>query len=743
MRRNLLLSVLVFSLVLFFSNVGLAQTNDYTLDPVTLEIHPCEGGGTVEIDIMINTADPNVVSVIAPLVVTGTANPVLDTSLTGGLTHSTAYGMALPSLVSQYTFEQKIVNETGVPLLFVAVSFGNGIVDPSAGLFCKMFYTVDGPGTIVIDTMTHPTGGPLSMNDPSGPLSVTWAGPYTFNVTRGAEIPPVVTCPGYLEFFAGDDVPINISAADGGGTAIQGIFLDGALLCGAGAFAGTNPWVYTWDTDGCTEGTYILNFGVYDECDTSYCDVEVKIVETVGFVKIGNVTGEPCGLVEVPVLLLPTVDFGAFDLYIEFDPTLLYFLGMEKGPGLPEGWEFFTYRQLPCPDCGCCKYKLQILGLYDIKDKHQGEYIVAGEEYLEIATLKFKVACNEWLRGFELNICFEFDDETCAENTFASVDGYTLYASDNEEFFPLDCMGVGIISKLHFDLFAPPGTINPDGRPCGGVLVATTGDFARGDINLNSLAYEPADLVLFSSYFIYGTKVFTIDLATQIANTDINADGHPLSLSDFILMIRIMLGDATAIPKPTPGSDLATIYAVSEGSETVFSTNANLGAALFVFEGEAKVSSDLKIEQGVVDGQLRVLVYMNSSAGVTGELFTVEGAAKFSVEAVDNFGRPVKVTTVKKAIPSAFALYPNYPNPFNPATNISFALPVDSRVSLKIYNIAGQLVRTVVNETMPAGNHTVTWDGINSSGEKVASGIYFYRLNAGDFSKTMKMVMTK
>ncbi|MCJ7457935.1 MAG: T9SS type A sorting domain-containing protein, partial [candidate division Zixibacteria bacterium] len=114
-----------------------------------------------------------------------------------------------------------------------------------------------------------------------------------------------------------------------------------------------------------------------------------------------------------------------------------------------------------------------------------------------------------------------------------------------------------------------------------------------------------------------------------------------------------------------------------------------------------------------------------------------------SVEAVDNFSRPLKTTVVNRAIPTAYALNANYPNPFNPTTNISFALPIDSKVSLKIYNIAGQLVRTLVNETMVAGTHTVTWDGINSNGEKVASGIYFYKLNAGDYSKTMKMVMTK
>ena len=759
--RKTLIAILAFSMVLFFSQVGAAQTNDYGLDPVDLEIHPCVGGGTVNINITIDILT-TVQAFVVPLEVTGTSTPVLNQALTGKVADADPPGFLPPSLVSSFT--QRIVNENGIggtggpePLLFVAVSFAGGLAGPVAGLYCQMFYDVAGPGTIDFTTNVHSTGGAVSMVDPGGAqLPINWAANAlvgTFNVVREAEQAPVLTCPAYLEYFAGDIIPINISATDAGGTAIQGIFLSSVLPCGSGGMAGTNPWVYTWNSLGCTEGIYTLTFGVYDECETSYCDVDVKIVETVGFVFIGNTLTDihggavdPCDLVEVPVMVKPTVPFGAFDLYIEFDPTVLYFQGVERGADLPEGWEFFTYRQLPCPMCGCCKYKLQILGLYDIKDKHQGEFLDISEEYLEIAVLKFKVACDENLRGYDLNICFEFDEETCTENTFSSVDGYTLYASDNEEFFnfndcPIQDHGVNpVINKLHFNLYAPPGTENPDGRPCGGVLVGTTIK-ARGDINMNHIPYEVADLTLFSSYFIYGTDVFVIDEGQQIAATDINADGHPLSLSDFILMIRIMLHDATPIPKATPAG--AAIYAVTNGSETKVSTNANLGAALFVFEGEGEVSSNLKLEQGVVNGQLRVLVYMNTSDGISGELFTVKGASKFSVEAVDNFGRPVKTTLVHKAIPAAFALHPNYPNPFNPSTNFSIALPVDSKVSLKVYNVAGQLVRTVVNETMPAGYHTVTWDGTNSTGDKVASGVYFYKRDAGKFSKTMKMVMTK
>jgi hypothetical protein len=112
--------------------------------------------------------------------------------------------------------------------------------------------------------------------------------------------------------------------------------------------------------------------------------------------------------------------------------------------------------------------------------------------------------------------------------------------------------------------------------------------------------------------------------------------------------------------------------------------------------------------------------------------------------------RPIVCTFNKSAVgptagvPNQFALLQNYPNPFNPETYINFALPVASSVSLKIYNVAGQMVKTLVEgEQMVAGMHAVRWDGTNQTGEQVASGIYFYKMNAGDFQATKKMVVTK
>ena len=94
-------------------------------------------------------------------------------------------------------------------------------------------------------------------------------------------------------------------------------------------------------------------------------------------------------------------------------------------------------------------------------------------------------------------------------------------------------------------------------------------------------------------------------------------------------------------------------------------------------------------------------------------------------------------------LPTTFGLEQNYPNPFNPATQIEFSLPVASSVALTVFNVLGQEVKSVINGEMPAGNHTVIWDGTSGTGNSVSSGIYFYRLEAGSFVETRKMMLLK
>jgi hypothetical protein len=94
-------------------------------------------------------------------------------------------------------------------------------------------------------------------------------------------------------------------------------------------------------------------------------------------------------------------------------------------------------------------------------------------------------------------------------------------------------------------------------------------------------------------------------------------------------------------------------------------------------------------------------------------------------------------------IPKQYKLYQNYPNPFNPTTEIRFDIPEKTRVELRIFNILGQQVTTLVDEIRNAGTYQILWDGKSSSGIPVASGMYIYQLKAGSFVGAKKMILLR
>ena len=106
--------------------------------------------------------------------------------------------------------------------------------------------------------------------------------------------------------------------------------------------------------------------------------------------------------------------------------------------------------------------------------------------------------------------------------------------------------------------------------------------------------------------------------------------------------------------------------------------------------------------------------------------------------------RPADITGGETpGVPLAYYLDQNVPNPFNPSTKITFGLREAGYLSLRIYNAAGRLVRVLVNEHRDAGRYEITWDGRDGAGRQAASGVYFYKLNAGSFEKTRKMVLLR
>ncbi len=93
--------------------------------------------------------------------------------------------------------------------------------------------------------------------------------------------------------------------------------------------------------------------------------------------------------------------------------------------------------------------------------------------------------------------------------------------------------------------------------------------------------------------------------------------------------------------------------------------------------------------------------------------------------------------------PTEFNLQQNYPNPFNPETIINFSLSEDSWVTLKVFNLLGQVVTTLVDEQKSAGEYAIRWDGKNSQNQDVASGVYFYRIKAGDYESVRRMTLLR
>jgi hypothetical protein len=268
----------------------------------------------------------------------------------------------------------------------------------------------------------------------------------------------------------------------------------------------------------------------------------------------------------------------------------------------------------------------------------------------------------------------------------------------------------------------------------GGIdIVCADSIDARGDINLNNVGYEIADAVMFTNYFVKGVSAFGTHVAGSTAASDVNADGLALSVADLVYLIRVIVGDALPYPKTAP------VQATYVNDNGTLSVDMPMGAAYVVIKGEAApelLAQNMEMSYGVREGNTHVIIYPSFNATVTesftGNFLNAKGEI-LSVEMATADGAPV----VAKMIPANFGLAQNYPNPFNPTTELSFSLPVASQYTLTVYNVTGQKV-TEFSGAKEAGTHTITFNG-----DGMASGVYFYKLVAGNFSATKKMVLLK
>lgn len=207
--------------------------------------------------------------------------------------------------------------------------------------------------------------------------------------------------------------------------------------------------------------------------------------------------------------------------------------------------------------------------------------------------------------------------------------------------------------------------------------------------------------------------------------------------------------------------------AFSNSPEMIVNNNGDLEVKIKVASRFGVDPSKVSLSYSRTDGSFdRVITMTRGSeehqylatitdvAGVKEIKFYFMSADSSGAEAIHPFNAPdssfsfinttVSVETGLNEVPESYRLAQNYPNPFNPATTIMYDLPAQSRVSITIINLLGQVVKTLIdNKTIAAGHHSVTWDGTDNSGKFVATSVYFYHFQTDSFRDVKKMLLIR
>jgi hypothetical protein len=159
-------------------------------------------------------------------------------------------------------------------------------------------------------------------------------------------------------------------------------------------------------------------------------------------------------------------------------------------------------------------------------------------------------------------------------------------------------------------------------------------------------------------------------------------------------------------------------------------------------EGEGTVSIGA-FGDAATEGELGLNLVFRPTTEITGSWIEItDGALQDGSYGLNRIADPISVRIETR--PEVYALADNYPNPFNPETTIKYQLPEAGDVTLEIYNMLGQVVRTLVNAEQTAGRYVLQWDATNDAGQPLSSGIYFYRIQAGgEFQSVKKMLLLK
>ena len=528
--------------------------------------------------------------------------------------------------------------------------------------------------------------------------------------------------------------------------------VDQGGITGTVAFNGTTLEIT--GTPLANSGPYDVIVGITDGVDAgTECTVHVELSDGAAYkVELEKTHGTIQGtFANVTIDLTKSLpDFGGFNFLVAYDASALTFQGATPGEVLDRcGWEYFTYRYGADGNCsgGCPSGLVRIVGIAETNNGPN--HPVEGCDPVGVlANLSFLVSNDRTLECQYVPIRFFWIE--CGDNTISNAAGTLLYLASTVKEYPGDGANLMDLYTAVFPSFIGPEAYCYDGDKAdiqqdidfvnGGIdIVCADSIDARGDLNLDGLAYTIADAVMYSNYFVDGLTalVFITEVnqygyvpgyAGSIAASDVNADGLALTVADLVYLIRVVVGDAQPYPKVNPQ---ASLY-VGES----LTVDGQMGGAFIVIAGDhtpTLLANNMEMKSSFDGENTRVLVWSQTGESFTGEFLGNVGTV-ISAELATAEGAMVNAT---KLIPTNFGLAQNYPNPFNPTTKIELSLPVASDFTITIYAVTGQVVDQI-SGSGEAGYHTVEWDASNN-----ASGVYFYKLTAGNFTDTKKMVLLK
>jgi len=660
----------------------------------------------------------------------GCADPFVDPNLTGS--HCSVF---------TYDFDACQPDEFIDPVTFTRT--GVGSIDPGTGVWTANTLAV---GTYTVAVQAHAQGASVNMT-----VTATNAAP----VISGGCGTTTITNTGAIK-----NVQMAGTDADGCDPKNWSI---GSITPATGATAtidGTGKVTFS-ATDA---GSYTVSVCLSDGIVTQpvCCDIFFNVAAgSLYGVRIEKTEGTLQGQFEKVDVTLESINtdpvlggLGGFDILIAYDNSAISLQSADiatSGLYTTCKWEYFTYRFGANGNCsgGCPSGLVRVVGLAE--SNNGAAHPICDPKYVPtlptvMFSLNFLVSNDRTLECQYVPIRFFWVD--CGDNTLSNWDGSQLYIAgrvfdyhnQDVQIDPLLAAFPGFAGvPAGFCLQNPkfPNKPGPDRNIDffdGGIDIICAEDIdARGDLNLNNVAYEIADAVMFTNYFVKGYAAFGTHVQGSIAASDVNADGLPTTVADLVYLIRVIVGDALPYPKTTP---VQATYVNDNGK---LSVEMPMGAAYVVIKGEVApelLAQNMEMSYGVREGNTHVIVYPSFNAtateSFTGNFLNANGEI-ISVEMATADGAPV----VAKMVPANFGLAQNYPNPFNPMAVISFSLPTASQYTLTVYNVTGQKVAEY-SGTKEAGVHSITFNG-----DGMASGVYFYKLVAGNFSATKKMVLLK